>query len=365
MEQLNIAYLIDSLGNPNAGTEGQFIKLVQGMSQRGHQVKVYALRQSDYLTSGELGVEVEFLDVTRMASPKALWKMFCLGRRLRAQNTQLVQTFFNDASVIAPFFLKWAGCRVMISRRDMGFWYSANLLKLLRWNRRWVDAAVVNSKAVGEQTALAEHIPAERVHVIYNGYAPPAETQSDVELPAGPVIGIVANIRPIKRMQDAVAALGALCGEFPDLQLVIVGGGDPAELQSQAEQLGVAKLLHCVGGQSAPQDYIRRFDIALLCSESEGFSNAIIEYLQWGKPVVCSRTGGNPEIIEHGKNGYLYDVGDVDALVEHLRKLLADHEGYKKMSQYALSSVASRFSMSQMLGNHELLYRQLLTVEDK
>ncbi|GAA5218533.1 glycosyltransferase [Corallincola platygyrae] len=363
MDKLNIAYLIDTLGNPNAGTEGQFIKLVQGMAERGHNVRVYALRGSGFLASGSLGVEVEILNVTRMASPATFWKMFQLGRQLKRQKTQLVQTFFNDVSVIAPLFLKLAGCRVLISRRDMGFWYSDKLLKLLRWNRRWVDAAVVNSEAVGKQTSTQELIPAKRVHVIYNGYLPPAEAESEVEIPEGPVLGIVANIRPIKRMQDAVSALGALQREFPALQLVIVGAGEPGLLQQQAKELGVADQLHCVGGQKAPQNYIRRFDIALLCSESEGFSNAIIEYLQWGKPVVCSRTGGNPEIIVDGDNGFLYEVGDVEALTGHIRSILSDQDFYQRLSDGARRSVATRFSMPNMLNRHEALYQQMLQGE--
>ncbi|WP_165419280.1 glycosyltransferase [Corallincola spongiicola] len=360
MEKCNIAYLIDTLVNPNAGTEGQFIKLVQGMVARGHSVKIYALRGSPYLASNVLGVDVEVLNIHRMASPLTFWRLFLWALQLRREGVALVQTFFNDASVIAPMFIKFAKCVAVISRRDMGFWYTSGLIRLLRFNRRWVDGAIVNSNAVGEKTTECEWIPNSRVHVIYNGYLPPNEVEAKVSIPAGPVIGLVANIRPIKRMQDAVAALGMLSDKHPDLQLVIVGGGDPKPLIQQAEQLGVAERLHCVGGQKAPQNYIQRFDIALLCSESEGFSNAIIEYLQWGKPVVCTRTGGNPEIVTHGENGFLYPVGDVAVLAGHIDELLSEREILASMGHQACHSVATRFSMEHMFECHERLYHQLL-----
>jgi glycosyltransferase involved in cell wall biosynthesis len=115
-----------------------------------------------------------------------------------------------------------------------------------------------------------------------------------------------------------------------------------------------------VGAQSEPQNYIQRFDIALLCSESEGFSNAIIECLQFGKPVVCSRTGGNPEIVSEGENGFLYTVGDVTELANCIRHLLTEPALLAQMSQQAMQSVASRFSMTNMLVRHEQLYQQII-----
>ncbi|RCU45152.1 glycosyltransferase [Corallincola holothuriorum] len=360
MDQLNIAYLIDTLGNPNAGTEGQFIQLVQGMKNRGHKITVFSLRNSSYLASGELGVTIEILNISKMASPITVLKLLKLSYKLKNGRFQIAQTFFNDVSVISPLFLSLSGCKVVISRRDMGFWYSNNLLKILRFNSRFIDAVAVNSKAVGDITAIKEHVSSTKVRVIYNGYSFSQSSMVDVNIPKGPVLGIVANIRPIKRMHDAVLALAKLTPSIPDLQLVIVGAGDPSSLLIQAEKLGVSRRLHCVGGQECPQHYINRFDIALLCSESEGFSNAIIEYLQFAKPVVCSNTGGNPEIVSHGVNGYLYEVGDVDALAEHIERLLNDTALRQRMSDSARQSVSERFSMHKMLESYEDLYHQLL-----
>ena len=81
------------------------------------------------------------------------------------------------------------------------------------------------------------------------------------------------------------------------------------ELRALAGKLGVGGRVIFTGGVERPSRYIRRFDVAVLCSESEGFSNAIIEYMADARPVVCTDTGGNPELVRDGVNGYLVPVG--------------------------------------------------------
>src|SRR5207248_5684595 len=108
-----------------------------------------------------------------------------------------------DSAMIIPWFAKLGGCRVITSRRDMGYWYTWANLRFLHLANRFVDRLLVNSRAVAEHVMLRERVPRDRIRVIYNGYlfgtedAPPLPGFRE-RIGAGeadPIIGIVANLR--------------------------------------------------------------------------------------------------------------------------------------------------------------------------
>ena len=356
--QHQVVFVLDMFSTAHAGTESQFLKLARGLIARGHSVTVGLLRDGALLRQELPEAEVVDLRAGKIAAPGSWWRIFCFLRQQRRAGARLVQVMFNDASLMVPPLAALLGFKCIITRLDMGFWYRPALVRLLRLTRHFVSCALANSQAVAEITRRVEGFPPERTAVIYNGYEPPASAEPEPR-GAGLRLGLVANIRPIKRMQDAVEALARLVVEFPQLELVIVGGGDASALQQLAATRGVGAQLHFTGASTTPERWIASFDIALLCSESEGFSNAIIEYLQQGKPVVCTRTGGNPEAVTDGVNGYLYPVADIDALVACLRPLLADSALRQQLGAAARQSVA-HLTLAHMIDEHQRLYARLL-----
>jgi glycosyltransferase involved in cell wall biosynthesis len=360
MTERRICVLMDQIRSPDGGTEGQTLRLVEGLTGRGWEIDFVVLRITELVRSDSLSTPVRVLGVGSLVDPRSWWKVGTLARDLRARRVGLVQAVFNDASVLAPPVFRATGHRVVISRRDMGFWYTPAYRTVLPVTGRFVDAAVCNSQAVAEVTQQVEKIPAERIHVIYNGYAerpvPVATTDAD----APPVYGIVANLRPIKRIEDAIRALPRVRERVPRTKLHLVGAGDPSPYRALAESLGVAEHVVFFGGRSDAEDLIADFDVGVLCSESEGFSNAIIEYLRAGKPVVCTRTGGNPEVVQDEVNGHLVGVGDVDALADRISGLLAEPDRRARLGAEGRRLVEERFGLSVMLDRYEELYRSLL-----
>ncbi|SDW59880.1 glycosyltransferase family 4 protein [Marinobacter mobilis] len=356
---MKLAIIMDQYNNPFAGTESQVMKLVEGLKARGWDIRFAVFRETAYTRSGQFPVPVDHLGVGSLSSPGSWIKVYRYARRLKAEGIRLAHVFFNDTSVICPPVMRMAGLRTIISRRDMGFWYNGLYLRALGYTGRFVTAAVCNSQAVAEITGRMEGLPQEKLHVIYNGYP---DTEQDylagsTRDDSGPlVIGLVANLRPIKRIDDLIRACGRLhqCGY--NLELRIAGGGTQDRYRALAEQLGIGHQVTFLGSVSNPEDHIREFDVAVLCSETEGFSNAIIEYMRAGKPVVCTRTGGNPEIVTDGTNGYLVPVGDVDALAEAIRSLIDNPELRKAMGKAALDAMAGKYSMDNMVQQHVSLY---------
>lgn len=360
---MKLVIIMDRYDNPYAGTESQVLKLVEGLKASGWQIRFAVFRSTDYSLSDEFPVPVEHLGVQSLSNPGSWMKVYQYARTLRAEGYTLVHGFFNDASVICPPMMRLAGVRTVISRRDMGFWYTSTYLRALRQTGRWVSAVICNSRAVAAITSEMEGIEPARVYVIYNGY-PESPPPMDVSrLPADEgrpvVIGIVANLRPIKRIHDLIEAAASLISDGHQIELRVVGGGDPSPYLAQIRSLGIESSVSLLGSQPDPESHIRAFDIAVLCSETEGFSNALIEYMRCGKPVVCTRTGGNPEIVEDGVTGYLVPVGDVTALSKHLAMLVNDPDLRERMGQASCAQVQNRYSIDTMLNQHIELYSRI------
>lgn len=366
MNKQKILLVIDKLTNPHAGTEGQFLLLIEQLMAAGLEVRAVVLAESDWLNSNTLPCPLTLVGSSSIKQPKMWFRLYKLARLYKRQGFGLAHVFFNDASVVCPPMFKLAGIKTIISRRDMGFWYNSFYRFILPITGRFVDLVISNSQAVSDITGAVEKIPAAKRVVIYNGYnRAPSQLGVVPELQAlreqGAVIfGLVANIRPIKRMQDAIAALAELGNKFQQAHVVIIGAGDAAPLRELAGQLGVLNRVHFLGGRADIPDCLQYFSAGLLCSESEGFSNAIVEYQFAGLPVICTRTGGNPEAVEHGETGFLYEVGDTQALARAFENFLVDASTAIAMGKKAQALANERYTVKKMRDNHLGIYRTLV-----
>jgi glycosyltransferase involved in cell wall biosynthesis len=271
------------------------------------------------------------------------------------------------------------GVHVLVSRRDQGFWYTRWNLPLLRVVALFVDRFVANSHAVKCVVQQREWVSGRKISVIYNGFFPRTtnkggETEAEVlrEVPPNvPVVGIVANLRPIKRIDTLIKAFAMVSSKFPDAYLAIVGsnglspyGGSMGDyLKKMAYRHGIRERVIFTGRVEDPKPYIDRFNVAVLCSESEGFSNSIVEYMQAGRPVVCTDTGGNPELVQDGRNGFLVPVGDTKVLAERILQLIADGALSHRLGEAARETVQSTCTHKRMVAEHMGCYDEVLLAD--
>jgi len=372
-----IMYLVDDFEGPQAGTEGQLMQLLQHHDRSRYESAMTLLRSSDYIERNPLCCPVKILGITRLASVRSIFKLLRFALSLRWEGYRLVHCFFNDVSLIAPLLLRLFGIRVVVSRRDMGFWYTPGKLAVLRLVSAFVDRYVANCQAVGRVVQQREWAPSRKISVIYNGILPLTANRGGAthtfDLPGqpdqGPIVGIVANLKPIKRIDVLIQAFAVVCECYPSAQLIVVGKDGPSqqgrnmceELEGLASLLGIRNKVIFTGGVDDPAPYINRFTVAVLCSESEGFSNALVEYMQVGRPVICTDTGGNPELIQNGINGFLVPVGDVDTLADRLVKLLSDSALALRLGEAARETVRSTYSHKRMIIEQMACYDQILS----
>jgi glycosyltransferase involved in cell wall biosynthesis len=366
-----ILFVIDFFRNPHAGTEGQLFQLITGLDRRRFEPTLLVFKPSEYLDSAGFPCAVKVLGHSRLLSIKTWLRLWVTAKEFRSEGGRVAHVFFNDPSVICPPVFGMLGIQTIISRRDMGYWYTRKYLAMLNLSGRFAALAITNSEAVRKVTVEHEPFHLTSTHVIYNGYefeegqpAIPADLKELRRMYPDAVFAvIVANIRPIKRVEDAVRAVGVLSGETPALHLVIIGDGDPKALKATSKKLGIEERVHFLGARRDVKECLTGLDIGLLCSESEGFSNSLVEYMQAGLPVVCSAVGGNPEAITHGETGFLYSCGNLKELADCLKRLVTDCELRARFGGNAKASARQRFSMETMVQQHQDVYESLLNEE--
>ncbi|UCF09781.1 MAG: N-acetyl-alpha-D-glucosaminyl L-malate synthase BshA, partial [Candidatus Bipolaricaulota bacterium] len=170
----------------------------------------------------------------------------------------------------------------------------------------------------------------------------------------------VSNFRPVKRVQDVVSVF-AKVREQIDARLVLVGDGpDATAARCAAERLGVLEHVAFVGVVDHIAPLLAAADLFLLPSSTESFGLAALEAMASGVPVIASEIGGLPEVIDHGKTGFLAPVGSTDRMAELAISVLRDPEAHQRMSDAARHTAAERFDYRLIVPQYEALYQRVV-----
>jgi len=223
------------------------------------------------------------------------------------------------------------------------------------------------SSYLGEQTTEDFGVAEDRIEVIPNFidpevYYPDRKPCHRATLaPAGQKIVMhVSNFRPVKRVQDVVEAFAQIRAQMP-ARLVMVGDGpDRPRAQELAESLGVGGDVLFLGKHASVEELLSCADLFLLPSVSESFGLAALEAMACGTPVIGYRTGGLPEVVEDGVNGFLLPVEDVQGMAEAGLRLLSDPDLHTRFRTAARVAAVERFSTDQVVPRYENYYRSIM-----
>ncbi|MCC6953988.1 MAG: N-acetyl-alpha-D-glucosaminyl L-malate synthase BshA [Deltaproteobacteria bacterium] len=170
----------------------------------------------------------------------------------------------------------------------------------------------------------------------------------------------VSNFRPVKRMTDVVKIFSLVQREIPSRLLLIGDGPERSRIESEVRDAGLSQHVVFLGKLEEFDDILRQSDVFLLPSESESFGLAALEAMSCGVPVVCSKAGGLPEVVLHGKTGFLADVGDVESMAGFVRQLLTDKALYDSCSVESRKRAVEQFNEKLMIDRYEDYYRRVL-----
>jgi glycosyltransferase involved in cell wall biosynthesis len=151
--------------------------------------------------------------------------------------------------------------------------------------------------------------------------------------------------------------MGLVAREIPDLVVQLVGGGPMRDaLLGQIETLGLANVVRLLGDREDVPEVLDGTDIFVLPSRTEAFPNGVMEAMAMRLPVVASDVGGIPELIDHGRNGVLFPVGDERALASAVIGLFRDPARANQLASSARATIESRYSFARMVREFETLY---------
>lgn len=373
---MKIAIVIDHLTTEVAGTEGQVVKLIRGLAPQ-HEIHLIALRSTPWLDSPaarSLPCKVTVFDL-RAVKTAAFWlQLRALFAFIRELRPDVVHSFFPIANIIGVIAARRAGVPVILSsRRDYGYWMTPRYLAATRFANRFLTGIVTNSPSVKELTIRAEGFDGSRIQVIYNGVDVGrfAGLQRDHALKAQlgipahwKVITLVANYRPIKRHDLLIDALARLAPSHPDACLLFIGedsdDGAQARTMALVEQRGLRDRVFTAHAKGDIERYLSIADIGVNCSDSEGLSNAVVEYMCAGVPSVVTRGGGNVDLVRDGINGLSCAVGDAAGLAACLARFLDDEALRSRCAQESLSWVSEEMSLPAIVRRFEACYAGLL-----
>jgi glycosyltransferase involved in cell wall biosynthesis len=175
------------------------------------------------------------------------------------------------------------------------------------------------------------------------------------------IVGSVGWLTDVKGHRFLLEAAKKVTQTCPDLHIVIVGSGDQHDaLRQQARQLGLEASVHLLGHRDDIEACLAGFDLFVLPSFNEGMGRALIEAMAAGLPVIATKVGGIPALIEHGVNGLLVPSGDAQALADALRSILEHPDMARRLGEAARQSIGARFGASYMVGAIETLYEETL-----
>ena len=175
------------------------------------------------------------------------------------------------------------------------------------------------------------------------------------------VVGWFGRMTAVKRTDDLLDALAALRERGVDALLLLVGDGDDRErLERLAHGRGLARSVLFLGYQEDVARWYAACDAIVLTSANEGTPVTLIESLAAGRPVVATRVGGVPDVVEEGVTGFLVRPGDTHAIAERLALLAADPERRRSMGAAGREQVLARYAVERLVDDVDRLYRALL-----
>ena len=357
---IRAGFFIDGL-ETGGGTENQLIFLLQRLDRKRVAPRLACLRARERSPRLPEDVVPAVLNIPEFRGTGLLSGLRRARAWIRRERLDVVLTFFRDANIVGTLGGRWAGIPVITTRRNMGFMHTPREFLLLRFLNRFAVLILANSEAVRERTIHREKAPPERVRVILNAveadrFRPVdpgdrAALRARLGLPVdGLLVGCVANLRPVKGHLRLIEAFAAVQADLPRAGLVLVGEGPlQAALAREVEERGLREAVHFLGQRGDVPDLLPAFDLCALASESEGLSNALLEAMACGLPVVATAVGGNPELLEDGALGRLVPPGDPVALGRALRELLADPAERSRLGAAARVRVLERHDPERAL----------------
>ena len=368
---LRVVFLIGTLDV--GGTERQLVELASRLDRRRFSPVIYCLVAPGPLAeeARRRGVDVESAHLRKLrpwSHPLRFWQQFLrIYPDLRAAKPDIVHAFLLHAYTIGAVLSRFLRPKAFISsRRSLGHFKANNRAALLleQMTNRFADVVIANSEAVRVDVIAQERLAPERVIVIHNGVEIPSSggdvlaMRRDLDVaPDALVVAVVANFIAYKGHDCFLAAWRQVQDVVPGAVAVLVGDGPTRQrIELLAADMRLTGTLRFLGSRTDVDTLLTAVDLVVHPSQQEGFSNAILEAMAAGRPVIATAVGGNVEAVIDGTTGLLVPPDDPAALTVAMQRLLTRPDERRRFGLAGRQRAEQSFGMDRMTRAYEQVY---------
>lgn len=371
-----VLFLIDRFPYNVGGAERTLLKITRLLPPNRYQCSVVTFAIDPRFGDPRqlFSCPFQVLPIRRIYGWSGLRAAMTIADLIRSQKVSIVHTFFSTSDLWGGIIAKLSGCPVLVSsRRDMGFDRSLKHRLAYRWLGGMFDQVQAVSEEVRSSSISNDGLKPNRVVTILNGVDLEEVqnvnglTRSDGILDvqqASHFIVTVGNVRPVKGIDVLLHTAARVCRKFPRAVFLIVGWvGDQAYyrgLQELIRSLGLARNVKFLGLRDEVVSILKICDVFFLPSRSEGLSNALLEAMACKLPCVATAVGGNPEVVEDGRSGFLIPSENAELAADRITTLLADPKSAREMGEVGRSIVERKFTVQRMMDQLVRCYDSLL-----
>lgn len=386
MKKTKIVYIIDKL--VLAGAQTQLVHLLKSINHDHFDIRLICTDAGGPLEKivSDLDIPIDIIGIENWNSFSGLIGIRRLGKILRQFCPDIVHTYLFTPNVFGVLSAKFfTSARIISSRRDLGDWMNARQIKMCNFSNYFVDMITANSEAVKSAAVHLENTRGKPIRVLYNAirttnnglhlksthtkegdmsFSFPLAISESIKN-SDVLVGTLSNIRAEKDPMTLLRAFEEMHKKVPGAVLLYAGGIKDktlfSDMQSWISHRNLQASIFFLGSITDISGFLRSLDFFVFCSESEGFSNAVLEAQHYSLPVIASKAGGNIEQVVHGETGYLFDIGDYEYCAKCMIQLSIG-DRYVTMGKAAADRVNERFSTDRMLTNFINLYDEILKI---
>lgn len=368
-----ILFIIDRL-EVMGGAERALLEMTRHLPSIGYQCAVVTFASEGFADlADQFDCPTYVLPLRRSYGVRAFRCALMLRRIIQSFKPDIVQTFFETSDIWGSLVARLCGVSVIVSsRRDLGILRARKHRVLYRVLRRNFDLVLTVSNAVRKFCIEKDGIAPERVLTVYNSVAEPIRDfngraalcarhhlRADTRL-----VVTLANVRRLKGIDTLLETAALVCAQHPNVAFLVVGAILEPDYFAEISNHRLLKEIRTrfiFVGSSEPGGYLQSADVFCMLSRSEGFSNAVLEAMAGGLPLVITNVGGNSEAVTDGQQGFLVAVNDHRTAAARIVELLTDDSLRTRIGKSARERVRAQFSRDAMLRRLGEIYGGLMT----
>jgi glycosyltransferase involved in cell wall biosynthesis/serine acetyltransferase len=367
---LRILHMVNSLDM--GGSEHQMVEVARRQKLKGYRVTVACLSARGPLLEilQQAGITVaEFNPRGGFLRPRGLYQLLRLTRLLRHERLDVFQAHELYSTLLGTPAAWLARVPVILSaRRNLAhwWWYTPRRRKVLRWVHERSTFVIANSQAVCDDLIEEDRVNPNLVRVVRNAVdvqkfanvQPDRETLFPKLSPEDMLIVAVANMNTeSKGYTDLIHAASEVCRHFPQARFLLVGDGrERSKLEGMARGANLSENILFLGKRTDVPRILPCGDLFVSSSWSEGLPNSVLEAMAAGLPVVATRVGGTPEVIEDGLSGVLVAPRDSSALANGILRVLRDKDFAQALARGGRERVKTAFGFDRLLTDLDRVY---------